>query len=128
MSLSFLFDEGMPPQLASALKDLGKEVKHVLDDHAPGTSDVELLADANRKGQVFLSRNVNMLNVPAEREAIRRYRVGVFFLNCRKLKFWEIVEFVFRQWRTIEEYANTRRTPYAFLVRKRGRKFKRVGP
>lgn len=128
MSLSFLFDEGMPPKLVRALEALGKDVRHVLDDHAPGTPDVELLADVHDKGQVFLSRNVKMLKVPAEREAIRRHQARVFILKCDKLKFWEIVEFVFRQWRTIEEYADEHKPPYAFLVRKRGRKFKRVGP
>jgi len=128
MKLSFLFDEGLPQQLARALEVLGKNVRHVLNDHAPGTPDVELLADARRNGQVFLSRNVNMLKVPAERKAISRHKVGVFFLNCRKLKFWDIVEFMFRQWRTIEEYAREHTPPYAFRVRKRGHKFERVGP
>lgn len=128
MSLSFLFDEGMPRQLARALEALGKDVKHVLDDHGPGTPDVELLSDAHRKGQVFLSLNLRMLKVPAEREAIRRNKVGVFFLNTRKMKFWEVVEFVFRQWRTIEEYADEHTPPYVFRVRKRGHKFERVGP
>jgi hypothetical protein len=128
MSLSFLFDEGMPQKLAHALEILDKGVEHVLDSHAPGTPDVALLEYAGRQSKVFLSRNVNMLKVPAERESISRHRVGVFFLDCRKLRFWEIVEFVIRQWRTIEECAETHRPPYAFLVRKRGRKFKRVGP
>jgi len=128
MSLSFLFDEGMPPKLVRALEALEKDVKHVRDDHGPGTLDVQVLANVHRNRQVFLSRNVNMLKVPAERKAIIRHKVGVFFLDCRKLKFWDIVEFMFYQWRTIEEYAHEHTPPYAFLVRKRGHKFKRVGP
>ena len=128
MSVSFLFDEGMPQKVVHALKILGKSVEHVLDNRDPGTPDVALLGYAGSQRKVLLSRNVKMLKVPAERKAISRHRVGVFFLDCRKLKFWEIVEFVFRQWRTIEEYAEAHRPPYAFLVRKRGRKFKRAGP
>ncbi len=128
MSLSFLFDEGMPQKLAHALEILGKSVEHVLDNRAGGTPDVALLEYAGSQSKVFLSRNMKMLKVPAERKAISRHRVGVFFLDCRKLKFWEIVEFVFRQWRTIEEYAEAHRPPCAFLVRARGRKFKCVGP
>ncbi len=128
MKLSFLFDEGLPQQLARALEVLGKNVRHVLDDHAPGTPDVALLADAHRKGQVFLSLNLKMLKVPAEREAIRRNKVGVFFLSTHKMKFWEVVEFVFRQWRRIEQHADEHTPPYVFSVRKRGHKFERVGP
>lgn len=126
MSLAFLFDEEMPERLVRALEILDKKVEHVLDKHAPGTSDVDILKYAGRKGQVFLSRNANMLKVPAERKAIGRYRVGVFFLHCGKLKFWEIVELVFRQWQTIEEYAKEHRPPYVFRVRQRGHKFERV--
>lgn len=128
MSLSFLFDEGMPRRLVRALGALGKDVEHVLDNHDPGTSDVDLLEYAGSEGKVFVSREKKMPKVPAERDAITQHGVGVFLLACRKLKFWEIVELVFRQWRTIEECARAHRPPYVFCVRKRGRKFPRVGP
>ena len=89
MSLSFLLDEGMRRRLVRALETLGKGVEHVLDNHAAGTSDVDLLEYAGSEGKAFVSREKKMPKVPAERDAITQHGVGVFLLACRKLKIWE---------------------------------------
>jgi predicted nuclease of predicted toxin-antitoxin system len=66
MSLSFLIDEDISDELASALRRLGYNAVSVYDISRTGLSDEEQFAFAQKKKRTLVTRNIRDFVVIAE--------------------------------------------------------------
>ena len=87
------------------------------------TPDADWLEFVGKHGMVLITRDRRIRWNPMERQAVRRYKVGAFFLGGKNLSYWKIVVQVVRNWEKIKEYAQRTRRPFAFHVRAGGTKF-----
>ncbi len=121
--MTFLFDENLPAQLATALQHLGKPVRHVtnVDVLGRGSPDEEIIAYAAQHGHVIVSRDLNFRK-PHLKSIIFSRTVGVFGIGGgrRSLRFWEIVTLVIVRWEDIERYAQLKSPPFLVRVPRRG--------
>lgn len=124
--MKFFFDNNLSQNLVRGMECFGEDVMHLKDKFAQDTPDVEWLEYIGRNGYVLITRDQRVRWNPAEKGAIRKHRVGVFFLGGREQSSWQIIQQVIRNWHRIKEYAEKERPPYGFLVPPKGSSIKPI--
>lgn len=116
--MRFLLDENLSPHLARALRDLGEPVDHLRDVFGAGTPDREWIVRAAEAGYTVLSGDLRIRRTAAERDALRRASLGIFFVAPTIASHCAITQCLVKHWPTIKRLARTGR-PQPFLVGQR---------
>jgi predicted nuclease of predicted toxin-antitoxin system len=122
----FFFDNNLSEKLTSGMKAFGENVVHLKEIFPEDASDPEWLRYIGEQGLILITRDNEIRHHPAEIGALRRYKVGAFFLSGKNLNRCKLVQQVTRNWPRIKEYAEKEDPPYAFRIPGKGTKFVRI--
>lgn len=103
-----LFDHNMPPVIARSLNELikldGHEAIALRDKFPTNISDIDYYKELGKEGGwIVISKDVKQVKKPAERDAILRSGVMVFYLKpaIQKQKVTEQTATIIWQWSNI---------------------------
>lgn len=91
-----------------------------------GASDELVIKYCGDQGLCLITRDLRVRRNIAEKEAIKRHKVGAFFIGGKRRSGLEIVRQVLNAWDQLVEVAGKERRPFAFLVRPQGGKLERL--
>jgi hypothetical protein len=116
--MKFFFDNDVSSKLARAMKCLEGEdsVVHLTERYAQDTPDEEWLEDDGKEEMVLISRDRMIRKRAGEFLALRRHKVGAFFLTGKGVGKWGEVRQVINAWENIKDLATRTRTPYVYQV------------
>ena len=119
--MKFLIDENLSIKMAVSLRAIDQNVYHVTELLTAGSPDVEVLEYAGDKDYFLITKDNRIRYKPNERDAIRKYKVGVFLLGGKNIPFLETYQQLIRNWdRILDCAANTNR-PFIRRIRPNGR-------
>ena len=121
--MTFFFDNNLSRRIVEGMKAFGEDVTHLTEHFAASTPDKDWLDFVAEREMVLITRDRKIHRNPAEREALRRHKIGAFFLSGKDLGYWRIVVQVVRNWEKIKDHAQRTPRPFAFLIRATGTKF-----
>lgn len=126
--MTFFFDNNIGENLVRGMKAFGEDVIHLKQHFAEDTPDHVWLEYIGKQGYVLITKDERVRYNPLERRAIKKYRIGTFFLGGKGLDKCRLIQQVVRNWPRIKEYAIKSRKlrPYAFRVPPTGTKFTSV--
>lgn len=124
--MKFFVDNNLSYGLASGMREFGEDVDHLRDYFPEDTPDVKWLEYIGKKGFCLVTRDEGIRRNPAERQALRRFRIGSFFLGGKNRTRWQLVEQLVRNWRRMNEFAGRERRPFAFRIPPRGTRFEKI--
>jgi predicted nuclease of predicted toxin-antitoxin system len=124
--VKFLIDNNLSRQLADGMRTFGEDVFHLQDHFEHDVKDEELLAFVGPKDFILISRDLQIRKRPAELVALKKHRVGAFFLGGKNRTRWELVQQLVRNWPRMKELAEKTSRPFAFLVPPSGTKIERL--
>jgi hypothetical protein len=115
---SFVFDENLPHQIASALQllDDSTVVRYLGAFFPDGTDDVVFLPVLGSAGAFLVTRDARQRRKPAELQAYREHGIGAFILGGKNLQRWDIVKQIVCAWPLIKDAAAKSRRPFAYRV------------
>lgn len=119
--MKFIFDEGLGEDLAKALSALHEDVEHIRDHLNQGADDVKVLEFVGANGYILVGRDKNMQYHKAEIEAMRKHKVGAFFLVGKNLSRWQIVRVIIDNWESIKETAERENRPFIYRLYRGGK-------
>ncbi len=111
-----MVDENLGLLLAQGMNAFGEDVKHVTEDFPPGTPDEEFLTKLGQEGWCLITRDDRIRRRPNELAALKRHRVGAFFLGGKKLNRCQIIRQLVRNWHQIKDRAARRERPFALRI------------
>ncbi len=120
--MKFFIDNNLSESLAKGLAAFGEDVVHLKDRFPQNAPDTEWLEYVGQNQWVLITRDERVRRNPAELAALRRHRVGAFFLGGKNLNRCRIIQQLVRNWPRIKEYAGKTKPPYAFRVPPSGTK------
>ncbi|MBN4081278.1 DUF5615 family PIN-like protein [Caldithrix abyssi] len=121
--MRFFIDNNLGQNLANGMKAFGEDVVHLLDIFPNDVKDTEWLEYIGKNGYFLITRDDNIRYNPSEIEALKKYKVGAFFLGGKNRSTWDIIRQLVRNWHRIKEYANKERKPFAVRIPPSGTKF-----
>jgi len=124
--MKFFFDNNLSVHLVKGLKGFGENVMHLQDKFEEDEADEGWLTDIGQKGLFLITRDDRVRFRPAELEALKRHRVGAFFLGGKNLTRCQLIQQIVRNWPAIKEYARKTTRPFAFRVRPSGGKLVKI--
>ncbi|MBN1273425.1 MAG: DUF5615 family PIN-like protein [Candidatus Aminicenantes bacterium] len=126
--MKFFFDNNLSNKIAQAmdLLDQEVEVKHLTDIFNQNTQDSEWLKYIGENKMILLTKDRKILKNVAEKQAIRRYKVGAFILTAKNLPIWEIIRSIVNKWEEMKQLASTSKKPFAYQVPRKGKITKRL--
>ena len=124
--MKFFIDNNLSTHLAHGLKEFGEDVIHLQDRFAENADDDDWLPIIGQEGLFLVTRDLEIRRNPAELNALKKYRVGAFFLGGKNLGRCQLIQQLVRNWPQIKEYARTKRPPFAYRVRPNGGKFDKI--
>lgn len=119
--MKFIMDENLPEGLASGLRNFGENVEHVLDHFPEGTIDVEILKFVGNGDYFLVTKDRRIRYNQAEIKALRRHKVGAFFLVGQSMRLWDIVKQIILSWENIKEIAERENRPFIYTLRRSGK-------
>lgn len=121
--MNFFFDHNLSHRLAHAMRLLDEDetIIHLTDRFPNDTADETWLEVIGREDMILITKDLKIRKHPAELEAIRRYRVGAFFLIGKDLNKWMIVKQLVLSWENIKTLSRDTPRPFAFQVPLRGK-------
>lgn len=110
------------------MRPLGAVVAHVRDiqNLGEGATDESVLAYCEEMGACLVTRDLAIRRRPAFRAAIRRHRLGAFFIGGKERSGLEIAQQVLRAANQMLLHMRDTRRPFAFVVRPGGGKLVRL--
>ncbi len=124
--MTFFFDNNLSPRIVAGMKAFGEDVTHLTEHFAANTLDADWFEFIAEREMVLITKDRKIRWNPAEREAVRRHKIGAFFLGGKDLGYWRIVVQVVRNWEKIKDHVQRTPRPFAFLMRAKGTKFTRL--
>jgi predicted nuclease of predicted toxin-antitoxin system len=121
--MKFFFDNNLSILLVKGMKEFGEDVIHLKEIFEEKTEDSEWLKDIGEKRYILITKDLRIRHNPAEIEALRKYKVGAFFLGGKNLNRCRLIQQVVRNWPRIKELAEKSSPPYAFRVPPQGTSF-----
>jgi hypothetical protein len=118
--MRFFFDENLGIQLSNGLKQFGEDTCHLLDVFSSGTPDEEWLEYIGKQGWFLITVDKRIRRRPLEREALKKYKVGAFFLLGKSMSRWDRVRQIVRAWDKINDIANKEKPPFIYQVNYHG--------
>ena len=83
---TLFFDENVSDRVVRALRALGHDVVHLLDEFERGTPDVQFLPAIGDKGWFLVTQDKRIRSRPHERRALLNAGVGAFVFTGRAEK------------------------------------------
>ncbi len=124
--MTFFFDNNIGSFVAEGLHAFGEDVCHITEHFPVDTADEVWLEFVGRKGMCLVTRDRMIRRRPIELEALRRHRVGAFFLAGKRMGKWDQIRQIIRAWSMMKETASRTRPPFAFRVNPSGSKVERL--
>jgi hypothetical protein len=130
--IKVLIDENFSEYLAEGLNiiqsPLGNkiEVTSITKQYYKGIKDEDWIPDWGSQKGIFITQDVKIVKTHQQAELLKKYKLGAFFIKVPNgCRYWQIVEFVFKQWPQIVKVIQTeKKLPYAYLVTSRS--FKKI--
>jgi predicted nuclease of predicted toxin-antitoxin system len=120
-SPSFFVDNNLGVGVAAVLRELGLDARHLREDYPEDALDEVWLAAIGAEGRCLITRDLSIRTNRRLKDALKRYRVGAFFLGGKNRSARELIEQAVSANRLMEEAAASARRPFAFIVRPGGR-------
>ena len=114
-------DEDVGSRVPGALKLVGLQTISLADNAWKGMIDLAWLQKAGEAGWLAFSCNRAMLDVPAEREAIVNYSVGIVFLTSGHEHPRDTLRLLLNKWKWLELIDSTVLRPFAYYLSPSGR-------
>lgn len=124
--MRFFVDNNLSQQLAAGMKGFGEDVVHLREFFPPDVKDTELLARVGSEGWCLVTRDDRIRYRPAEATALRKNKVGAFFMGGKNLSRCQIIQQLVRNWPRIKKLAAKTRRPFAFRVPPTGVKIRQI--
>jgi predicted nuclease of predicted toxin-antitoxin system len=124
--MKFFFDNNISEHLAHGMREFGEDVAHLKDHFPQDASDTEWLQYVGENDIVLVTRDEAIRWRPAELFAVRRFKVGAFFLGGKTLNRCQLIQQVVRNWPRIKEMAASESRPFAIRVPPNGTKFTKL--
>jgi predicted nuclease of predicted toxin-antitoxin system len=124
--VKFFFDNDIGRPIADGLKRFGEDVCHLQDHFREDVTDIEYLEYIGKQGWFLITHDKNIRKNKAERTALKKHRVGAFFLGGKSMSIWQRVKQVVTAWEQIKQKAQSEKRPFAFVVSRAGKKLKKV--
>ena len=124
--MRFIVDENLSPHMARGMREFGEQVEHLLDHFAMGTADETWLPVVGQREQILITRDDSIRWRPAQLAALRRYKVGAFFLGGKNRSRCDLIRQIVRNWPRIKERAAKEPRPFAFRIPPTGTKITRI--
>lgn len=118
--MKFIFDENLPLDFAKGINNFGEDVEHVLDHFPPGTTDVEILEFIGKNEYFLVTKDKRIRYNQGEIQALRKYKVGAFFLVGKTMRRWDIVKQIINSWENIKGIAERENRPFIYKLRRSG--------
>jgi len=120
--MKFIFDENLSPGLAKGLNEFGEDTEHITDHLQPGATDELMLKLVGENGWFLITRDKKIRRRPIEKEALKKHKVGAFFLGGKQMNSWHFVCQVVRIWIKLKDRARTTDKPFAYFIDRHGTK------
>lgn len=116
--IPLLFDENLPPKIASALQALGEcEARHVVDYLPRGTPDEEVFEFAASRGWFLVTQDARIARNPHQRAAMMQAGIGTFILTGRANRtVVEMMAFILDRLPPILEAAERSTPPFIYGI------------
>ena len=101
----------------------GEPVEHLQDHFSPDSPDTEWLPYIGDNEYFLITRDNAIRRNPAELAALKKHKVGAFFLGGKERTRWELIDQLVRNWPRIKEVAVRTRKPFAIRIPPSGTKF-----
>ena len=111
--MKLLCDEDVGTSVPRALSAVGFPARSLVSMRWNGKPDEFWLEKAGQLELLVLSRNVGMLKVEAERDAITRWGVGIVFLTNAQRPPSEVLLQLLKKWDDLEHLWQTTPRPFA---------------
>lgn len=122
----FIFDVNLSSGLVRGLREFGENVHHITEHFKEDTPDEKWLQFLGEQGWFLITRDNRIRRRPIEKEALKRFGVGAFFLQGKNMSHWDIIRQVIRIWHRVKEKADTTSVPFAYQISRGGRKIDRL--
>ncbi len=121
--MTFFFDNNLSPKLAKAINELDEvyPIIHLRDIFPADTEDEIWLRHVGNNNMVLVSRDTKIRKHPAEINAIRKHRIGAFFLIGKKYTKWQGIRQLICAWEEIRTLVSETTKPFVFQVSLRGK-------
>jgi hypothetical protein len=124
--MKYVFDENLSTSLVRGLKEFGEDVNHITEFFPQGTVDEEWLKFLGKNKWYLITRDKRIHRRPIEKDALKRFGVGSFFLQGKNMSRWELVRQVIIIWHRVIEKAESTQVPFAYQISRSGRKIERI--
>jgi len=124
--MKFIFDENLSPNLVRGLKEFGEDVEHITEIVKQGTPDKEWLRIVGENGWYLITRDKRIRQRPIEKDALKIFAVGAFFLQGKEMSRWEIIRQVIMSWHRIKEKAENTNAPFAYQITRAGKSIEKI--
>jgi len=124
--MRLFFDENLGIQLSNGLREFGEDTCHLLDCFSAGTFDEVWLQTIGERGWLLLTCDKRIRRRPLEKEALKKYKVGAFFLLGKKMNRWDYIKQVVRAWDKIKDIAEREKPPFVYQVNRHGTEITRL--
>jgi len=124
--MNFFFDTNLSEHLARGLQAFGENVIHLKEIFPESTEDVVWLQYIGQNNLTLVTRDEHVRWNPFEILAIRRHKVGAFFLGGKNLTRCRIIQQVVRNWPQIKIKTRNTIPPYIYRIPPSGTKFTRI--
>ncbi|MEX2244548.1 MAG: DUF5615 family PIN-like protein [Fimbriimonadaceae bacterium] len=106
--MTFLLDNDIPYKIADALAALSKDVRSMRAVYGASAKDTEWIPQAAKDRLVVITADRRLLKNKAEKEALRKHKVTVLFLNpfFSNLKMWDKAVWFIRRWEEMEGFGS----------------------
>ena len=123
--MNWLFDNNLSPDIAQALRVVGKNVAHVKDiqELGGGALDQQIIQYAAPRDICVVTVDHAMRRASWFVHDVRTLKAGVFLVNigkARQLRAWPIVKLMFKAWDNMEEFRGKNAFPFVALVKHNG--------
>lgn len=125
--MKFFIDNNLSPLLARGMREFGEDVIHLQDEFDEDADDEEWLPYVGDNAYVLVTRDESIRRRPAEIAALKRHRVGAFFLGGKTLSRCELIQQLVRNWPRMKELAQKERRPFIYRIPPSGTKYTKIG-
>lgn len=125
--MKFFFDNNLSDKLVLGLRAFGEEnVSHLTEHFNEDTRDVDWLEFIGKNRMTLITRDERIRWNPAELAAIRKFKVGAFFLGGKNLDRCRLIQQVVRNWPRIKELTISTRRPFAYRIPPNGKQYSSI--
>lgn len=124
--MKFFIDNNLSPLLARGMREFGDDVVHLQEKFAADADDEAWLPYLGQNDFILVTRDEAIRWKPAEIAALRRYKVGVFFLGGKNLERCTLIQQLVRNWVHMKQIASSERRPFAYRIPPNGTSCSRI--